>query len=85
MPRQSHDIRRRADGSIDIGFYRHEGLTERRAVMNAALRRIGARRALVAAAVFAIALYVIPSRDIAGRDTRTASALAATGTALVAR
>lgn len=31
-------VRRRDDGSIDIDFYRQQGLTERRAVMNRAIR-----------------------------------------------
>lgn len=34
-------VRRRHDGSIDIDFYRQQGLAERRAIMNHTLRSAG--------------------------------------------
>jgi len=34
-------IHRRQDGSIDIEFYRQQGLAERRAIMNRAVRNVG--------------------------------------------
>jgi hypothetical protein len=67
MLTQRHDIRRRLDGSIDIDFYRHKGLMERRAVMTNFFS--GAKtlvKPLVAAAVLAGALYTAPMRDGTG-------------------
>jgi hypothetical protein len=64
---QRQDIRRRLDGSLDIDFYRHKGLMERRAVMTDFFR--GAKtlvKPLVAAAVLAGALYTAPMRDGTG-------------------
>ncbi|MGB9366414.1 MAG: hypothetical protein WCE79_10410 [Xanthobacteraceae bacterium] len=34
-------VRRREDGSIDIDFYRQQGLAERRAIMNHTIRSAG--------------------------------------------
>lgn len=36
-------VRRREDGSIDIDFYRQQGLAERRAVMKRTVRSVGKR------------------------------------------
>ncbi len=67
MLTQRQDIRRRHDGSIDIDFYRQQGLTERRAVMTnffgSATKLL---KPLVAAAVLAGALCLAPARDGAG-------------------
>lgn len=64
MLMQDQDIRRRLDGSIDIDFYRHQGLMERRMVMTRFFRTAGKfGRPLVAAAVVAAALSMAPSQS----------------------
>ena len=60
-------ITRRLDGSIDIDFYRQKGLMERRVVMTDFFRgMVRPRKALVAVAIIAAALYVSPARDGTG-------------------
>ena len=60
---QGQEIHRRPDGSIDIEFYRDQGLMERRAVIKEILgAAVKARASYVVAAVVAVALSVIPSR-----------------------
>lgn len=64
---QRQDIRRHRDGCIDIDFYRHKGLMERRAVITNFLsgaKKLG--KLLVAAAVLAVGLYMMPVRDGGG-------------------
>jgi hypothetical protein len=41
MRAQQQDIRRRLDGSIDIDFYRHRALMERRIVMSGFFKKFG--------------------------------------------
>jgi len=75
MLTQRQDIRRRHDGSIDIDFYRQQGLMERRAVMTNFFS--GAKKLakpLAAAAVLVGALYLAPTRDGAGWNGPTAGA-----------
>ena len=65
------DIRRRIDGSIDIDFYRHRALMERRAAMAGFFRGAGRTKwGLVAAALLATALYAT-SLDHTGANSRT--------------
>ena len=63
------NIRRRTNGSIDIDFYREQGLVERRAVMAAFFK--GARKVakpLIAVAVAVTAVYPAPATNGAGRN-----------------
>jgi hypothetical protein len=63
----AQQITRRLDRSIGIDFYRQKGLMERRAVMTDFFRGlVRARKALIAVAVIAAALYVSPARDGTG-------------------
>jgi len=63
----AQQITRRLDGSIDIDFYRQKGLMERRVVMTDFFRgTVRARKAIVAVAIIAAALYVSPARDGTG-------------------
>ena len=84
MLTQHQDIRRRPNGSIDIDFYRQTGLMERRAVMTnffSGARKLG--KPLVAAAVLAGALYMMPARDGIGWNASSASGAGRSSASLV--
>lgn len=61
------DVRRRPDGSIDIDFYRHKGLMQRRLVLTGFFR--GARKPLAAAALAIVMLCAVAPRDMAAIDS----------------
>ena len=73
------DIHRRTNGSIDIDFYREQGLMERRAVMTAFFKGAGkVARPLIAVAALTAAAYLAPATDDTGRnDAAAANAYAA--------
>jgi hypothetical protein len=56
-------VRRREDGSIDVDFYRRQGLAEHRAVMNRAIRSIG-RRGIPFAILSTVAVTIFASTGI---------------------
>lgn len=61
---QTLTTRRRRDGSIDIDFYRQQGLTERRAVMTGFVKGLVKLRKPLAAALVTVALlYAVAPRD----------------------
>ena len=67
MHAQHPEIRRRPDGSIDIDFYRLRGLIERRAVQAGFFKRIRRiKSGLIAIAVLAMTVAVLPSHDGTG-------------------
>lgn len=60
-------IRRRTDGSIDIDFYRQQGLMERRLVMTGFVSGLGKIvRPAIAIAMLAGAICTMPGREGAG-------------------
>jgi hypothetical protein len=72
---QELSTRRRTDGSIDIGFCRDAGPTERRLAMTDFAR--GAKklhRGVIAVLLLAAAIYMAPSRDGAGWNEASVTA-----------
>ena len=67
---ERHEIRRREDGSIDIGFYRDAGLTERRDVIFGVV--VGMTKA-VTSVVTTVAAYVAGQFAAAPADRHTAT------------
>lgn len=65
-----HDIHRRLDGSIDIDFYRHKGLMERRLVISGFFEGVG--KPLAAATLAAVMLYAVAPRGTSAVDAATA-------------
>ncbi len=63
---QIEQVRRRADGSIDVEFYRDRGLNARRAVINGFAAGLWRVARPVTAAVVAIGLCVIAIRSGSG-------------------
>jgi len=79
-------IRRRTNGSIDIDFYRQQGLMERRAVMIGfveGLRNIA--RPTIAIAIIVAAISAMPGHDGTGWTALSARVVVQDGHLIVAK
>jgi len=65
---ETHAIRRHADGSLDVDFYRRRAARLRRQAMRATLteKAVPLTKALVAAAILAVTAYLVPAADGTG-------------------
>jgi len=65
---QAHEIRRHADGSLDVDFYRRRAVRLRRQALGDMLRAkaVPLTRVLVAAAILAVTVYLVPAADGSG-------------------
>src|SRR5262245_12905970 len=65
---QAHEIRRHADGSLDVDFYRRRATRLRKQAMRDTLKRkaVPFARVLVAAAILAVTAYLMPAADGTG-------------------
>jgi len=70
---KAHEIRRHVDGSLDVDFYRRRAARLRRQAMRDMLKEkaIPLARVLVAAAILAVTVYLVPAADGTGWHGKT--------------
>ena len=75
----AYEIRRHPDGSLDFDFYRRRAARLRRRAMRDALKAKAAplARVLVAAAILAVTVCLVPSADGTGWNGKTGGAASA--------
>jgi hypothetical protein len=71
----AYEIRRRPDGSLDFDFYRRRAVRLRRQAMRDALKAkaVALAKVLVAAAILAVTVCLVPSADGTGWNGKTSS------------
>ena len=84
MLTQRQDIRRRLDGSIDIDFYRHKALMERRVMLTGFFSGVGkVIRPVVAIAIVILTISLMPGLAGTGWNAPRATTISASGPSLV--